>query len=53
MLYGYFDIIILIIIFIGIQLWWIIPIFNKNKLINRRKNNLRGEIDLLEKIYKK
>ena len=50
---GTFDLLILLFIFLGLQVWWIIPIIiNKNKL-NERGNDLREEIKQLEKIYKK
>ena len=50
MLPGSFDLIILILIFLGLQAWWIIPIIKKN---NNRGNKLREEIKQLEKLYKK
>ena len=50
---GTFDLLILVFIFLGLQSWWIIPIFNKNKKYNKRGNDLRVEIEQLEKLYKK
>ena len=50
---GTFDLLILLFIFLGLQAWWIIPIINKNNKLNKRSNNLREEIKLLEKLYKK
>ena len=53
MLPGSFDFIILIIVFLGLQAWLIIPIIKKNNNLNKRGNKLREEIKLLEKLYKK
>ena len=50
---GSFDLIILIIVFLGLQAWWIIPIIKKNNNLNKRGNKLREEIKQLEKLYKK
>jgi hypothetical protein len=50
---GTFELLILIFIFLGLQAWWIIPIFIKNNKLNRRGKDLRDEIKLLEKLYKK
>ena len=50
---GTFDLLILLIIFFGLQAWWIIPIIIKNNKLNKRGNDLREEIKQLEKIYKK
>ena len=50
---GTFDLIILILIFIGIQAWWIIPIIKKNNKINKRDKDIREEIKQLERIFKK
>ena len=50
---GTFDLILLILVFVGLQTWWIIPILKKNNKINRRVKVLRGEIKKLEKLYKK
>ena len=49
---GTFDLIILILIFIGLQAWWVIPIIKKNK-INKRGKDLRADIKQLERIFKK
>lgn len=51
--YGYIDLIILILIFIGLQIWWIINLFKRNQKINRKNINSLRTIDLLEKIYKR
>ena len=50
---GTFELLILVFIFLGLQVWWIIPIINKNKLLNSRGKDLRKEIKQLEKLYKK
>ena len=50
---GTFDLLILVFIFLGLQAWWIIPIINKNNILNKRGNDLRDEIKQLEKLYRK
>ena len=50
---GTFDLLILLIIFSGLQAWWIVPIIIKNNKLNKRGNDLREEIKQLEKLYKK
>tara|TARA_B100000575_G_C22892609_1_gene519356 strand:- start:175 stop:336 length:162 start_codon:yes stop_codon:yes gene_type:complete len=50
---GTFEIIILIIIFIGLQAWWVIPIIKRNNNINERGNNLNEEVKQLERMFKK
>ena len=47
------ELILLILVFVGLQAWWIIPIVKKNNKINERSKELREEIKQLEKIYKK
>ena len=47
------DLILLILVFIGLQAWWIIPIIKKNNKINKKGIELREEIQQLEKLYKK
>ena len=49
--YGTPDLIILILVFVGLQAWWIIPL-SKNK-INKRSKELKDEIKQLEKLFKK
>ena len=49
---GTFDLIIIIIIFIGLQAWWIIPIVRKNNILNKKGKDIRKEIEKLERIYK-
>ena len=50
---GSSDFLLLILVFIGLQAWWIIPIIKKNDLMNERGKELRDEIKQLEKLYKK
>jgi len=50
---GTTDLIILCLIFIGLQSWWIIPIIRKNNKLNERSYELRKEINQLEKLYRK
>ena len=47
------DLIIIILVFFGLQAWWIIPIIKKNNKINENGKELREEIKLLEKLYRK
>ena len=53
MLPGTFELLILIVVFLGFQAWWIIPIIKKNNRENKRVNDLGEEIKQLEKLYKK
>ena len=50
---GTFDLLILVFLFLGLQVSWIIPIIIKNNKLNKRGNDLREEIKQLEKLYKK
>tara|TARA_Y100000589_G_scaffold191579_1_gene181413 strand:+ start:360 stop:521 length:162 start_codon:yes stop_codon:yes gene_type:complete len=50
---GSLDLIILLIIFLGLQAWWIYPILKKNREFNKMTTNLKEEIETLEKLYKK
>tara|TARA_Y100000589_G_scaffold62016_1_gene53253 strand:+ start:1144 stop:1305 length:162 start_codon:yes stop_codon:yes gene_type:complete len=50
---GTFDLIILILIFLGIQAWWVIPIIKRNNKIEERRKDIREEIKQLERIFKK
>ena len=50
---GTFEIIILIIIFVGLQAWWLIPIIKRNNKMNERDKNLSEEAKQLERIFKK
>ena len=47
------DLILLMLVFFGLQAWWIIPIIKKNNKINEKGKELREEMKLLEKLYKK
>ena len=50
---GTTDLILLILVFIGLQAWWIIPLIRKNNKLNKRGKILSEEIKQLEKIYRK
>ena len=50
---GTLDLIILILVFVGLQAWWIIPLIKKNNKLNDKGQELRREIKQLEKLYKK
>ena len=50
---GTFELIILILIFLGLQAWWVIPIIKKNNEINERSKDLSEEVKQLERIFKK
>ena len=50
---GAFEIIILIVIFVGLQAWWIIPIIKRNNKMKERGNDLSEEVKQLERIFKK
>ena len=47
------DLILLILIFVGLQAWWIIPVIKKNSKFNEKGKELRKEIKQLEQLYKK
>ena len=47
------DLIILILLFVVLQAWWIIPLIKKNNILNDRGRELREEIKQLENLYKK
>ena len=53
MSHGTPDLIFLILVFIGLQAWWIIPLIKANNKLNDRGRGLREEIKQLEKLYKK
>ena len=53
MLPGTPDLIILLLVFVGLQAWWLIPLIKKNNKINERDKELREEIKQLEELYKK
>ena len=48
-----FEIIILILIFVGLQAWWVIPIIKSNNKMNERRKDLSEEVKQLERIFKK
>ena len=50
---GTFDIIMLILIFLGLQAWWVIPIIKRNNKMNESGKDLREEVEQLERIFKK
>ena len=50
---GTFEIIILILIFVGLQAWWVIPIIKRNNKMNERGKDLREEVKQLERVFKK
>ena len=50
---GTIDLIILILIFFGLQAWWLIPIIKQNNKLNDRGKDIREEINQLERIFKK
>ena len=50
---GTFEIIILILIFLGLQAWWVIPIIKRNNKMNERGKDLSEEVKKLERIFKK
>ena len=47
------DLILLTLVFVGLQAWWIIPLIKKNNKLNDKGKELRKEIKQLEKLYKK
>ena len=50
---GSFEVIILILIFIGLQAWWVFPIIKINNKVNERGKDLKEEVKKLERIFKK
>ena len=50
---GTSDLILLILIFLGLQAWWIIPLIKNNNKLNERGKELRNKIKQLENLYKK
>ena len=49
---GSLDLLILLIIFLGLQVWWIYPLIKKNRLLNKETTNLKEKIETLEKVFK-
>ena len=50
---GTFEIIILILIFLGLQAWWVIPIIKRNNKMNERGKDFNEEVKQLERLFKK
>ena len=50
---GTFEIIMLILIFLGLQAWWVIPIIKRNNKMNESGKDLSEEVEQLERIFKK
>tara|TARA_Y100000589_G_scaffold320366_1_gene350172 strand:+ start:136 stop:297 length:162 start_codon:yes stop_codon:yes gene_type:complete len=50
---GIFDLIILTLIFIGLQSWWVIPIIKKNNKLNESSKDIKEKIKQLERIFNK
>ena len=50
---GTFEIIILILVFFGLQAWWVIPIIKKNNKMNEIGKDLSEEAKQLERLFKK
>ena len=50
---GTFEIIIIILIFTGLQAWWLIPIIKRNNNMNEKNKDLSEEVKQLERIFKK
>ena len=53
MLSGTSDLTLLVLVFMGLQAWWIIPIIKNNNKMNEGGKELREKIKQLEKLYKK
>ena len=47
------DLLVLILVFVVLQSWWIIPIIKRNNKIHKRGKDLREEIKQLEELYKR
>ena len=50
---GTLDLLILLIIFFGLQAWWIYPLLKKNRQLNKKTINLKEKIETLERLYKR
>ena len=48
---GTLDLLILLIMFLGLQAWWIYPILKKK--FTKKTLNLKERIETLERLYKK
>ena len=53
MLPGTTDLILLILFFVVLQAWWIIPLIKKNNKINESGKEFSEEVKQLERLYKK
>ena len=49
---GSLDLIILLIIFLGLQVWWIYPIIKMKKELNKKSTNLQEKVETLERLFK-
>tara|TARA_B100000963_G_C22287213_1_gene519752 strand:+ start:179 stop:337 length:159 start_codon:yes stop_codon:yes gene_type:complete len=49
---GSIDLLILLIIFIGLQAWWIYPFLFKDRIMNKKATK-KEEIETLERLYKR
>ena len=50
---GSIDLLILLIVFFGLQAWWIYPILKNNRKFSKKSSNLKEKIETLERLYKK
>ena len=50
---GTFEILTLILIFIGLQAWWVILIIKRNNKMNKSGKDLSEKLKQLERIFKK
>ena len=50
---GSIDLLIILIIFLGLQAWWIYPILKKNRKFSKKTSNFKEKIETLERLYKK
>ena len=50
---GTLELIILILFFVGLQAWWVIPIIKRNNKMNKMGKVLSEDVRQLERIFKK
>ncbi len=50
---GTLDLLILLIMFLGLQAWWIYPIIKNTKKLIKGRTNFKEKITNLEKLYKR
>lgn len=50
---GTLDLLILLMIFFGLQVWWIYPLLKKNTQLNKKMSNYKEKIETLERLYKR